>query len=508
MELLAHLATGFGVAFTPANLLWAVLGSLLGLLVGVLPGITPVAAMALLLPVAYALSPASALVLLATLYLGTQAGSATAAIVAHRRSVAGRIDGYAMARQGRAGPALVAASLSTCVAGLAGLLLVAVVAPMLSRWGQAFGAPERLALALLALVGAVVLASGQLIKGLAMAALGLLLSLVGTDPATNLSRFTLDVPELRDGMGLAALAMGLFVYGDVFRQLARGERTAAPLEVPTDVPAVKPQGLWPSRQDYRLAAPSVARGGVLGALLGLLPGGGSVLSAVVSQALEKTVPPKPGEPALGQGSIRAVAACEAAQSAAARSSLLPFLALGMPANAAMALLLGVLSLHHLQPGPLALADHAPVLWGLVAALLLGSVLLVLLHVPLLGVWSRFLRVPYRWLVPIVVLLSTLGIYTMHRSVFDIWLMAGFGVLGYVFHWLELDAAPLLLGYILGPAMEDNLQAALQLSGGEWSVFVTHPASAGLLLACVCLLVLLLLPVVQMQREEAFVEDQK
>lgn len=516
MEWLGQLAAGLGVACTGMNLLTALLGCVLGLLVGVLPGITPVAATALLLPLALTLPPTTTLILLAALYCACPYGGAVQAILLNRPGESGsplvHRDGHAMARQGRFGPALVAAGLSASVAGLVVMCVLAVAAPVLARWGQAFGATENLSLMLLTLVGAVVLASGNLIKGLAMAVMGLLLSLVGTEASYGLERFALDLPELKDGIGLVALATGVFVYGDVLSRLARrrSPRAAMPATVLVAAAASAParlKHLLPSRLDVRDMAPAALRGGVLGAALGLLPGGGAVWAAIASRSVEKGIQPEPGEHAMGQGNIRGVAAPEAAHGAAMRSNFLPLLALGLPTNAVLALLLGAMQLQHLQPGPQALAEHPEVLWGLVASLGVGSLLLVLLQLPLLAVWSRLLALPYRWLAPVIVLLGTVGVYSLHHSVFDIWLLAGCGVLGYVLKLLELDAGPLLLGFILGPSMETHLQAALTLSGGDWSVFVTHPLSAALLLVTLFLLVLVLLPVVQMRREEAFLEDQ-
>ena len=503
MDLLSNLSLGFGVAFTLQNLLYALVGCLLGTLIGVLPGIGPVATIAMLLPATFALSPVSALIMLAGIYYGAQYGGSTTAILVNlpgeSSSVVTCIDGYQMARQGRAGPALATAGLGSFFAGCVGTLVLAAFAPALTQLAFEFGAAEYFSLMVLGLVGAVVMASGPLLKAIAMVLLGLLLGLVGTDTNSGVARFALDIPELFDGIGFVAIAMGVFGYGEIIGNLAQ---PAHAREVFTN----KVKGLLPSRQEVRQMTPAVLRGTALGSVLGILPGGGAVLASFASYALEKKIALQPGEVAVGKGNIRGVAAPEAANNAAAQTSFIPLLTLGIPPNAVMALMVGAMTIHNIQPGPQVMSSNPQLFWGLIASMWIGNLMLVLLNLPLLGIWIRLLSVPYRWLFPAIVLFCAIGVYTTNNSVFDIWLVAIFGVLGYVFRQLDMEAAPLLLGFILGPLMEENLRRALLFSRGEWSVLLTRPLSAGLLAAALGLVLLVLLPVVKSGRKKAFVED--
>ena len=503
MELLSNLALGFGVAFTPVNLLYALIGCLLGTLIGVLPGIGPVATIAMLLPATYALPPVSALIMLAGIYYGAQYGGSTTAILVNlpgeSSSVVTCIDGYQMARMGRAGPALAAAGLGSFFAGCVGTLVLAAFAPALTELAFQFGPAEYFSLMVLGLIGAVVLAAGSLLKAIAMVVLGLLLGLVGTDVNSGVARFAFDIPELTDGIGFVAIAMGVFGYGEIIANLAQ---PAHAREVFTS----KVQGLWPTRQDFKDMTPAVLRGTTLGALLGILPGGGALLASFASYALEKKVRSKPGEVEFGKGNIRGVAAPESANNAGAQTSFIPLLTLGIPSNAVMALMVGAMMLHNVQPGPQVMTGNPELFWGLIASMWIGNLMLVVLNLPLIGMWIKLLSVPYRWLFPAIVLFCAMGVYTTNQSVFDIWLVALFGFIGYVFHKLDLEPAPLLLGFILGPMMEEYLRRALLLSRGDWSVLVTRPLSAGLLAAALIMVVLVFLPAVKSRRAEAFVEE--
>ena len=503
MEFLNHLALGFDVALTGINLLYALVGCLLGTLIGVLPGIGPVATIAMLLSVTYALPPVSALIMLAGIYYGAQYGGSTTAILVNlpgeSSSVVTCIDGYQMARRGRAGPALSAAALGSFFAGTVGTLVLAAFALPLTELAFKFGPAEYFALMVLGLISAVVLASGSLLKAVAMIVLGLLLGLVGTDVNSGVQRYTFDWPELSDGIGFVVVAMGVFGYGEIIRNLAQPD---AQREVFT----AKVTGLLPTRVDLRRMWPAVLRGTGLGALLGILPGGGALLASFAAYTLEKKTRLEPGELPFGEGNIRGVAAPESANNAGAQTSFIPLLTLGIPSNAVMALMVGAMTLHNVQPGPQVMSSNPSLFWGLIASMWLGNLMLVILNLPLIGLWIRLLSVPYRFLFPAIVLFCALGVFSTNNNVFDVWLVGLFGVIGYAFVKLGCEPAPLLLGFILGPMMEEYLRRALLLSRGDWSVFVTRPISAGLLLVTLALLVIVFLPTVKRRREEVFVPD--
>ncbi len=503
MDLIHNLALGFGVAVTPINLLYALIGCVLGTLIGVLPGIGPVATIAMLLPATYALPPVSALIMLAGIYYGAQYGGSTTAILVNlpgeSSSVVTCIDGYQMARQGRAGPALAAAGLGSFFAGCVGTLILAAFAPALTDLAFQFGPAEYFALMVLGLIGAVVLASGSLLKAVAMIVLGLLLGLVGTDINSGVTRFAFDIPELSDGIGFVAIAMGVFGYGEIITNLSQPEHAR-------EVFTARVQGLWPTKQDFKDMTPAVLRGSALGSLLVILPGGGALLASFASYALEKKIKAKPGEVPFGKGNIRGVAAPESANNAGAQTSFIPLLTLGIPPNAVMALMVGAMTIHNIQPGPQVMTSNPELFWGLIASMWVGNLMLVVLNLPLIGMWIKLLTVPYRWLFPAIVLFCAIGVYTTNNSTFDIWLVAAFGFIGYVFNKLGMEPAPLLLGFILGPMMEENLRRALLLSRGDWSVFVTRPLSAGLLVVALFMMALVLLPAIKTRRAEAFVEE--
>jgi putative tricarboxylic transport membrane protein len=503
MELLSNLSLGFGVAFTPINLLYALIGCVLGTLIGVLPGIGPVATIAMLLPATYALPPVSALIMLAGIYYGAQYGGSTTAILVNlpgeSSSVVTTLDGYQMARQGRAGPALAAAGLGSFFAGSVGTLILAAFAPPLTELAFKFGPAEYFSLMILGLIGAVVLASGSLLKAVAMIILGLLLGLVGTDVNSGVARYSFDIPELTDGLGFVAIAMGVFGYGEIITNLSRPEEDR-------EVFTAGVSGLFPTLQDFKHMLPAVLRGTTIGSLLGILPGGGALLAAFAAYTIEKKIKLKPGEKMLGTGNIRGVAGPEAANNAGAQTSFIPLLTLGIPPNAVMALMVGAMTIHNIQPGPQVMTSNPELFWGLIASMWIGNLMLVILNLPLIGMWIKLLTVPYHFLFPSIVLFCAIGVYSTNNNTFDIWLVAAFGFIGYLFNKLSVEPAPLLLGLILGPMMEENLRRALLLSRGDWSVFVTRPLSAGLLIAAVILLGIVLLPAVKNKREEAFVEE--
>jgi putative tricarboxylic transport membrane protein len=504
MELIEHLSLGFSVAFTPANLMYAFVGCLLGTLIGVLPGIGPVATIAMLLPATYALAPVSALIMLAGIYYGAQYGGSTTAILVNlpgeSSSVVTVIDGYQMARRGRAGPALAAAGLGSFFAGCVGTVILAAFAPPLTDLALKFGPAEYFSLMVLGLIGAVVLASGSLIKALCMIVLGLLMGLVGADVNSGVSRFSFGIPELSDGIGFVAVAMGIYGYGEIVANLAR------PAEERRSF-AAKVTGLFPTKQDFKLMLPAVLRGTSLGSALGILPGGGALLSSFAAYTLEKKTKLQPGEVPFGEGNIRGVAAPESANNAGAQTSFIPLLTLGIPPNPVMALMVGAMTIHNIQPGPQVMTQNPELFWGMIASMWIGNAMLILLNLPLIGIWIKLLTVPYRFLFPAIVLFCAIGAYTTNNSTFDIWLLAIFGFIGYIFYKLRCELAPLLLGFILGPMMEENLRRALLLSRGDWSVLVTRPVSAGLLTVAVILIIIVVaLPAVKKKREQVFVEE--
>ena len=503
MELLSNLALGFGVAFTPINLLYAFIGCLLGTLIGVLPGIGPLAMIAMLLPATYALPPVSALIMLAGIYYGAQYGGSTTAILVNlpgeASSVVTVIDGYQMARKGRAGPALAAAGLGSFFAGCVGTLVLAAFAVPLTEVAFKFGPAEYFALMILGLIGAVVLASGSLLKAFGMILLGLLMGLVGTDVNSGGARFSFDIPELTDGLGFIAVGMGIFGYGEIISNLGKhaSER---------QIFAARVDGLMPTAADFKRIVPAVLRGTMLGSVLGILPGGGAAMASFGAYTIEKKTRLHDGEVPFGKGNIRGVAAPESANNAASQTSFIPLLTLGIPPNAVMALMVGAMTIHNIQPGPQVMTSNPQLFWGLIASMWIGNAMLIILNLPLIGMWIKLLTVPYRWLFPAIVLFCAIGVYSTNNNTFDIWLVGIFGVVGYLFIKLGIEPAPLLLGFILGPMMEENLRRALLLSRGDWSVFVTRGLSASLLAVAAFLLILVLLPSVKKKREEAFVDD--
>ncbi|CAB3858948.1 tripartite tricarboxylate transporter permease [Achromobacter mucicolens] len=499
MELLQNLMLGFSVAFTPENLTYAFIGCLLGTLVGVLPGLGPVPTIAMLLPITYVLPPTAGLIMLAGIYYGTQYGGSTTAILVNlpgeTSAVVTVLDGHQMARNGRAGAALSLAAIGSFFAGSVATVLIAAFAPPLAEVAFAFGPAEYFSLMALGLIGAVVLASGSLPKAICMILLGLLLGMVGTDVNSGVARYDFSIPELQDGIDFAIVAMGVFGLSEIMSNLELKENR---VEI-TD----KVGSLYPNRQEFREAAPAIVRGTALGSALGILPGGGSVLSAFASYTLEKKLSKEPER--FGKGHPAGLAGPESANNAGAQTSFIPLLTLGIPGNAVMALMVGAMTIHNIQPGPQVMSSHPELFWGLIASMWIGNLMLVVLNLPLIGIWVKLLRVPYRMLFPAILVFCTIGVYSLNYNAFDIFMFAIFGIIGYVWSKLGCEGAPLLLGLVLGPMMEENFRRALLLSRGEFSTFVTRPLSATLLALAAILLVLVALPALRKKREEAFVE---
>jgi putative tricarboxylic transport membrane protein len=498
MELLQNLALGFGVAVSPVNLLFCFIGALLGTLIGVLPGIGPLGAISMLLPITFQFQPVTALIMLAGIYYGAQYGGSTTSILVNlpgeTSSIVTCLDGHQMARNGRAGAALAIAALGSFFAGCVSTLLIAVASPPLARLGTLFQAPDYFSLMVLGLIGAVVLAHGSVVKALGMILLGLLLGLVGTDLTTGRQRYTFGIGELSDGIGFVTLAMGLFGVADILVNL---ERSAMPR-----LTAIV-GSLWPTREELRRAAPAVVRGTALGSLLGVLPGGGAILSSFTAYALEKKVSRHPEQ--FGKGAIEGVAGPESANNAGAQTSFIPMLTLGIPSNALMALLVGAMSIFGVVPGPRIVIEQPQLFWGLVASMWIGNAMLLVITLPLIGLWVQMLRIPYRLLHPIILLLCCIGVYSLNGSALEVGLMALFGLLGYALLKLGFEPAPMLLGFVLGPMMEENLRRALAVSRGDASVFITRPISATLLAISALLLIAALLPKVSRVRQDAFQE---
>ena len=501
--LLENLALGFSVAATFQNVLYALTGCLLGTLIGILPGLGPVATIAMLLPATFALPPISALIMLAGIYYGAQYGGSTTAILVNLpgepSSIVTALDGHAMAKNGRPGPALAAAGIGSFIAGTIGTVCLAAFAVPLSKLAIQFGPAEYFSLMVFGLIGAVVLASGSLIKAIATVLIGLLLGMVGTDVSSGVSRYTFDMPQLMDGIGFVVVAMGVFGYGEIIQNLSQPE-------ISRDILTQKISGLMPTRDDMKTIMPPILRGSIIGSLIGVLPGGGAMLASFVSYTIEKKKKLRPGEVPLGQGNIRGVAGPEAANNAGAQCSFVPMLTLGIPSNGVMAMMIGAMMIHNIQPGPQVITGNPSLFWGLIASMWIGNLMLLVLNLPMVGLWVKLLTVPYRWLFPSIVLFCAIGVFTTNNTVWDIWMVALFGFAGFIMMRLGAEMAPLLLGMVLGPMMEENLRRSLTISGGKWEVFFTRPISAGLLVASVLLIIAILSPNLKKRREEAFKEE--
>jgi TctA family transporter len=500
-DLFSNIMLGFSVAMTPANLGFALVGCLVGTLIGVLPGIGPVATVAMLLPLTFYLEPVSGLIMLAGIFYGAQYGGSTTAILVNlpgeTSSVVTCIDGHQMAKQGRAGAALAVAALGSFFAGCVSTLLIALFSPPLAKVGQSFGAPEYFSLMLLGLIAAVVLAHGSVVKAVAMVILGLLLGLVGTDGNTGGQRFTFGLVTLADGIGFVPVAIGVFGVGEIIANLIAGEERRS-------LVMAKITRLWPTGEEFSQAWRAALRGTALGSILGVLPGGGATLSSFAAYVLEKKVARDPSR--FGRGAIEGVAGPEAANNAGAQTSFIPMLTLGLPGNAVMALMIGALTIHGIQPGPQVMTERPTLFWGMVASMWIGNLMLVVINLPLIGMWVQLLKVPYRVLYLAILLFCGIGVYTVSNNTLDVILTAMFGVLGYIFMRLGCEPAPMLLGFILGPLMEENLRRAMRISGGDPMIFVNRPISLGLLVAALILLVIVAVPAIRTKREEAFQES--
>ena len=499
MDVFSNLGIGFAVALTLQNVAYCFLGVLLGTVIGVLPGIGPVTTVAMLLPISFTLAPESALILLAGIYYGAQYGGSTTAILVNipgeASSVVTTIDGHQMALQGRAGPALGIAAIGSFFAGTIATLLIVVAAPPLAAVALQFGPAEYFSLMVCGLVAAVVLAHGSLVKAIAMVVLGLLLGLVGTDVNSGARRFDFGLAGLIDGVEFVALSMAIYGIAEVAYNLEKKQETS--------VVSGAVGRVWPTLADLRHCAGAILRGTGLGAMLGVLPGGGALLASFAAYTLEKNIAKPPRT--FGQGDIRGVAAPEAANNAGAQTSFIPMLTLGIPGNPTMAMMIGALMIHGIAPGPRVMTDRPGLFWGLIASMWLGNLMLVILNLPLIGLWVRLLRVPYRLLFPAIIVFCCVGAYTINSKPFDLAVMAFFAIFGYVALKLDCEPAPLILGFVLGPMMEENLRRALLISRGDPMVFLQEPISLAFLLVAVGLLAVIAAPAIRKKREEALQE---
>jgi putative tricarboxylic transport membrane protein len=479
----AGLLQGFQIALSPVNLLWCFIGSILGTAVGVLPGLGPAATIALLLPVSMKMgSPVTAIILMSGIFYGAMYGGSTTSILLNlpgeAASVVTCIDGHQMARKGRAGAALGVAAIGSFVAGTIGVIGLTMMAPPLAEFALKFGPPEYVALTVLGLLLATYLAGASPLRGLTMAIMGLILGSVGLDPLSGAVRFDFGIPDLQSNIDFVTIAMGLFGVGEILISLEQSEAAG--------ILMTKIKNVFPTMADFARSGWAMVRGSIIGFVVGILPGGGAVLSSLISYAVEKRCSRTPEE--FGQGAIEGVAGPEAANNSAASSSFIPLLTLGIPGNASTAMIFAALLIHGITPGPFLLKEHAPVFWGVVASMYVGNVMLLVLNLPLVGMWAQLLKVPYAFMAPMIMILTLVGVYSVNNSVFDIWVMLVMGVFGYLARKLNFDLGPLLLAFVLGPIMERSLRQALLMSHGSFKIFFTRPIS-GILLAVAVLFVL-------------------
>ncbi|MBL8697897.1 MAG: tripartite tricarboxylate transporter permease [Alphaproteobacteria bacterium] len=498
-DLFANLGLGFSVAMSLKNLALCFAGCMVGTLIGVLPGVGPIATIAMLLPITFGIDPVGALIMLAGIYYGAQYGGSTTAILVNipgeATSVVTALDGHEMAKQGRAGVALGVAAIGSFVAGTVATLVIAALGKPLTRLAQLFGAAEYFALMVMGLVFAVVLARGSLPKAIAMILVGLLLSTIGTDLETGQERLTFGLEALSDGVDFAVLAMGLFGFAEILRNLENPETR--------DVVRSTIGRLLPSRADLRACALPVVRGTGLGAILGILPGNGAVLGPFASYTVEKRIADDPRR--FGRGAIEGVAGPEAANNAGAQTSFIPLLTLGIPPNAVMALMVGAMTIHGIIPGPQVMTKNPELFWGMIASMWIGNLMLLIINLPLVGLWVRLLKVPYRLLFPAILLFCCIGIYSINNSTSDVLFTAFFGLAGYALLKFGFEPAPLLLGFVLGRLLEEKLRQALVLSRGSFLTFVERPVTAGLLFVALAMIVIAVLPSVRRGRNEVFTE---
>ncbi|MGQ7793152.1 tripartite tricarboxylate transporter permease [Faunimonas sp. B44] len=499
MDVLALLGHGFTVVLTPTNLMFCLIGALLGTLIGVLPGLGPVATISLLLPTTFALEPTTAIIMLAGIYYGAQYGGSTTAILVNipgeSTSVVTALDGYKMAQQGRAGEALAIAAIGSFIAGCFGTLVIVLAGPPLAGIAQRFASPEYFSLMVLGLISAIVLANGSVIRAIAMILLGLLIGVVGIDVNSGQQRLTFGTSQLYDGVSFVAMAMGLFGVAEVICNLEQG--------IQRGLNAGRIGSIWPSWAVMKGVRWAIARGTLLGTAFGILPGGGATVAAFSAYALEKRVAKDPTR--FGRGAPEGVAAPESANNAAAQTSFVPLLTLGIPTSATMALMVGALILHGITPGPTVLTRQPDLFWGLIASMFVGNVMLVIINLPMIGLWVRLLLVPYRLLFLLILVISAIGIYSVSNSPFDLYLTIGFGILGYLLRKLDAEPAPLLMGFVLGPMLEENFRRSLIISRGDMMVFLERPISLALLVLSVALLISVAMPAIRRRREEVFQE---
>ena len=495
MDLFNNLIFGFSVAFSLQNLLYCLIGVSVGTLIGVLPGIGPLGTIAILMPITYSVSPVGALIMLAGIYYGAQYGGSTTAILVNlpgeTSAVVTCMDGYQMARQGRAGPALAIAAIGSFIAGTFGTLLIAVAGPPLADVALKFGSPEYFSLMLMGLVAAAVLAEGDIVKSLAMVAFGLLLGIVGTDVNTGAQRYSFGVPELTDGIGFIVVAVGVFAIGEIINNLGGSAERR--------VFTAKVSNLMPSWDDMKRSIAPILRGTGIGCFFGVLPGTGPAIASFASYMVEKKVADDPSR--FGKGAIEGVAGPESANNADAQCKFIPMLTLGLPASGVMALMLGALTIQGIQPGPQVMTQRPDLFWGLIASMWIGNAMLVILNLPMIGLWVKLLQVPYRLLFPAIMAFSAIGIYSVNNSSFEIYLTALFGIIGLICMRLGFPLAPMLLGFVLGPMMEENLRRSMLMSGGDATVFVRQPISLAFIIATVAILLVMVLPAVRKRRGE-------
>ncbi len=496
-DLVSNLLLGFSTSLTFQNVLYAFIGCTFGTLVGVLPGIGALATIAMLLPATFGLPPVTGLIMLAGIYYGAQYGGSISAVLINlpgeTSSVPTCIDGYQMARRGRAGAALSAAAIGSFFAGCVATLMIAGFAAPLSGIAFKFGPAENFALMVVGLIGAVVLASGDLLKAIAMIVLGLLLGLIGTDINSGVARFSFSYPQLTEGLSVVSLAMGLFALPEIIANLETKERR--------EMITVRLRNVWPSRAEMKRIVAPIVRGTALGSLLGLLPGGGAAIASFAAYSVEKKVSPNGHE--FGKGAIEGVAGPESANNAAAQTSFIPLLTLGIPSNAIMALMMGAMIIHSIQPSPMVMTKEPALFWGLITSMWVGNLILVILNLPLIGIWIMLLRVQYRFLFPAIIVFCCIGAYSVGSASFDVYQTAAFGLLGYFLLRIGCEPAPLLLGFILGPMMEENFRRALLIANGDPRVFVTSPISLTLLALALVLAAMVALPAIRGARTQLF-----
>ena len=494
MELFHNLIFGFSVALSLQNLLYCFIGCLVGTLIGVLPGIGPMATIAMLLPLTFNVPPVAAMIMLAGIYYGAMYGGSTTSILVNlpgeTASVITCIDGYQMARQGRAGPALAIAAIGSFFAGCVCTVVIAMFGPVLADVALKFGSPEYFSLMLMGLVTAAVLAHGDMAKSLAMVVLGLLLGIVGADVDSGIKRFCFGFYALADGIGIVVIAVGVFAVGEIVSNLGETMKR--------EVFTSKVKNLFPTMEDLKLSFGAILRGTGIGAFFGVLPGTTPAIASFSSYMIEKKVAKNPAS--FGHGAIQGVAGPEAANNADAQCKFIPMLTLGIPASGTMALMLGALMIHGITPGPQVMTQKPDLFWGLIASMWIGNLMLLVLNLPLIGMWVSLLKVPYRMLFPAIMVFCGIGIYSVNTSSFDIYLMAIFGILGIAWRLLECSPVPMMLGFVLGPMMEENLRRALQVSEGDPTVLLTRPISLAFIVATVLILIVMVLPAVQKRRE--------